>query len=71
MPRLRIVECVPIAALLAVFAALTIRAETVLDYARMAAQGVIAPDAYVAAVMTAVPVPGPNRKPWSPPASGQ
>ena len=71
MPRLRIVECVPIAALLAVFAALTIRAETVLDYARTAAQGVIAPDAYIAAVMTAVPVPGPDRKPRSPPASGQ
>jgi len=61
MQRLRIVECVPIAALLAVFAALTIRAEAIVDFTRAAAQGVIAPADYIAAVLTAVPVPGPKR----------
>jgi multicomponent K+:H+ antiporter subunit D len=61
IPRVRIVESVPIAALLLVFAALTVRAESVLVYARTAAQGVVAPAAYIAAVMTATPVPGPTR----------
>ena len=61
MQRLRIVECVPIAALLVVFAALTIRAEAIVDFTRAAAQGVIAPADYIAAVLTAVPVPGPKR----------
>ena len=61
MPRLRVVEWVPVAALLVVFAALTLRAESVLDYTRAAAQGVMAPAAYIAAVMTATPIPSPAR----------
>ena len=59
-PRLRIIECMPIAALLALCAWLAIRPGPVLDYAQAAAAAVINPVGYVEAVMSATPVPPPS-----------
>lgn len=61
VPHLRIIECLPIAALLAVCAALTIGADPALRYTRAAADGVLDPAPYIEAVMSAMPVPGPTR----------
>ena len=60
-PHLRVIECLPIAALLVVCAALTVLAEPVLVYTQAAAAGVLDPTAYLDAVMSAKPVPGPAR----------
>ncbi len=55
-PRLRVIETVPIAVLLALCALLTIRAEPVMRYAASTAQALHQPAAYVDAVLTARPV---------------
>jgi multicomponent K+:H+ antiporter subunit D len=60
-PRLRVIECAPIAALLIGCAVLTVRAEPMLRYARVTAEGVIVPANYIAAVLAAAPKPGPDR----------
>jgi multicomponent K+:H+ antiporter subunit D len=59
-PRLRIIECVPVAALLALCAWLAIRPGPVLDYTQAAAAAVVNPVGYVEAVMSATPVPPPS-----------
>jgi multicomponent K+:H+ antiporter subunit D len=59
-PRLRIIECAPIAVLLAACAWLAIRPGPVLDYTQAAAAAVINPVGYVEAVMSATPVPPPS-----------
>jgi multicomponent K+:H+ antiporter subunit D len=59
-PRLRVIECLPIAALLVAGAVLTVGAGSALEYAQAAASGVIDPAKYIEAVMSARPVPGPN-----------
>jgi len=58
-PRLRVVECVPIAALIVACAALTARAEPAYRYATDAAQALHQPAGYIDAVMSARPVPPP------------
>ena len=58
-PRLRVVECVPIAALIVACAVLTVRAEPAYRYATEAAQALHQPAGYIAAVMSARPVPPP------------
>jgi len=40
-----------------------VRAEPMLRYARVTAEGVIAPANYITAVLAATPKPGPNRAP--------
>jgi len=57
-PRLRLIECLPIAALIVVCALCVLRAGPVLDYARAAADGLHRPSGYIDAIMTARPVPG-------------
>ena len=58
-PRLRVVECVPIAALLVACAALTVGAEPAYRYALATAQALHRPSGYIDAVMSARPVPPP------------
>jgi multicomponent K+:H+ antiporter subunit D len=60
-PRPRIIECLPIAALLLACTALAIEAGPVLRYTRAAADGVLDPAPYIGAIMSATPVPGPAR----------
>jgi multicomponent K+:H+ antiporter subunit D len=60
-PRLRVIECLPIAALLIAGAALTIGAGPTLRYANAAASGLLAPERYIEAVFSAMPVPGAAR----------
>lgn len=60
-PRLRAIECVPIAALLLVAAALTVHPDPVLRYTRAAAASLLNPAQYIHAVMSATPVPAPVR----------
>jgi multicomponent K+:H+ antiporter subunit D len=62
-PRLRMIEGLPIAALLLIGAGLAIFADPVLRYARVTAEGLLEPALYVDAVMSARPVPGPARHP--------
>ena len=61
-PRLRIVECAPIAALLLVCTLLVVRAEPLMRYAGAAAEALHRPAQYVDAVMEARPLPGPTRE---------
>ncbi len=61
-PRLRVVECVPIAALVVACAVLTIRAEPAYRYAMDAAQALHQPGGYIDAVMSARPVPPPSAR---------
>lgn len=56
-PRLRVIETLPIAGLLAASLAMVLQAETVLSYTRAAAQALHAPGLYIDAVMSAQPVP--------------
>jgi multicomponent K+:H+ antiporter subunit D len=56
-PRLRVVETLPIASLLAVALAMVLQAEPVLGYTRAAAKALHEPDLYIKAVMGAQPVP--------------
>ncbi len=55
-PRLRVIETLPIAGLLALALAMVLQAEAVLGYARAAAEALHAPDLYIQAVMRAQPV---------------
>lgn len=57
-PRLRLIECVPIAALIATCALCVLHAGPVLNYARAAADGLHQPSGYIGAIMSASPVPG-------------
>lgn len=56
-PRLRVIETLPIAGLLAASLAMVLQAEAVLSYTRAAAQALHAPGLYIDAVMSAHPVP--------------
>ncbi|MEO8626496.1 MAG: monovalent cation/H+ antiporter subunit D [Betaproteobacteria bacterium] len=58
-PRLSIVECLPIVALLVACALLTIRADPVMRYAQATADALQQPSHYIDAVMSARPVPNP------------
>lgn len=60
-PRLKVAEGVPILALLLACAWLTVRAEPVLRYTRATAEALYAPTAYIDAVLSMKPVPGPTR----------
>jgi len=55
-PRLRLIETVPIAVLLALCAVLTVRAEPVMRYVSYTAQALHQPAAYIDAVLRATPV---------------
>ena len=57
-PRLRVIECVPIALLLAMCGALAVFADPVLRYTRDAAHELVDPARYIDAVMSAPVVPG-------------
>jgi multicomponent K+:H+ antiporter subunit D len=61
-PRLRIIECLPIAALLLACALLTVRAEPMLRYAQSAADALHQPAQYIRVVLSAQPVPNPPAK---------
>ena len=56
-PRLRVVETLPIAALLAAALAMVLQAEAVLGYTRAAAEALHTPGLYINAVMGAQPIP--------------
>jgi multicomponent K+:H+ antiporter subunit D len=60
-PRLRIIECAPIAALLLICAALVVQAEAALAYTRAAAQALHEPARYIDAVLATRARPGPTR----------
>jgi multicomponent K+:H+ antiporter subunit D len=61
VPRLRVIEFAPVAALLLAAVALTVRPDPLLRYSNAAAAGLLQPAAYIDAVMMATPVPGPVR----------
>ena len=63
VPRLRIIECAPITALLLICAVLVVQAEPMLRYTRDTARALHDPARYVDAVMSARPHPGPARNP--------
>jgi multicomponent K+:H+ antiporter subunit D len=58
VPRLRAIECAPIAGLLVAFALLVVSADGVLRYTTAAAEAVLRPAPYIDSVMSAVQVPG-------------
>ncbi|HSJ99556.1 MAG TPA: monovalent cation/H+ antiporter subunit D, partial [Myxococcota bacterium] len=60
-PRLRVIEGLPIVALLAGCVALAWHGEAALGYTRAVAESLHRPGAYIDAVMSARPVPGPTR----------
>jgi multicomponent K+:H+ antiporter subunit D len=60
-PKLRIIECIPIVALLAACGLLTVGAGSALGYAQAAAAALHQPSGYIEAVMAARPVPNPPR----------
>ncbi len=60
-PALRVGECVPVAWLLSCTIALTVFAGPVSRYTEAAATSLLKPAAYLDAVMSATPVPGPSR----------
>lgn len=55
-PRLRVIETLPIAALMAAAVALVLNAQPVLEHARTSAEALHAPERYIKAVMSARPV---------------
>ena len=57
VPRLRVVECLPIVVLLGACLMLTVRAGPVMRYAQAAAEALHHPAQYIEAVMSAKPVP--------------
>jgi multicomponent K+:H+ antiporter subunit D len=61
-PRLNVAEGVPVLALLLACAWLTVRAEPVLRYTSAAAEALHAPAAYIDAVLSTKPVPGPTQQ---------
>jgi multicomponent K+:H+ antiporter subunit D len=60
-PRVQVVEGAPVLALLLGCAWLTVRAETVMRYTRATVDALYAPTAYIDAVLSTRPVPGPTR----------
>jgi multicomponent K+:H+ antiporter subunit D len=60
-PPLKVVEGAPVLALLLASAWLTVHAEPVLRYTRATASAIHSPTAYIDAVMSTRPVPGPTR----------
>ena len=60
-PRLNVAEGLPVLALLLACAWLTVRAEPVLRYTSATAEALHAPAAYIEAVLSTKPVPGPTR----------
>lgn len=62
-PRLRAIECVPIAALLLIAAMLTVRAEPLLRFTQETATSLLNPTQYIDTVMRATPVTGSVRMP--------
>jgi len=62
-PRLRAIECIPIAALLVACVGLAVLADSVLAYANAAADGVLRPRPYIESVMSATPVPASGTRP--------
>ncbi len=60
-PRVKLAEGAPVLALLLACAWLTVRAEPVLRYTRATAEALHAPTAYIEAVLSTKPVPGPTR----------
>jgi multicomponent K+:H+ antiporter subunit D len=67
VPSLRVIEVVPIAGLLAVALALVVGAGPALHYANATAQGLLAPQPYLDAILSATPRPGPTRLAPAPP----
>lgn len=62
-PRLRVIECLPLALLLLACVWLVLRADVALRYARAAADVLHRPQLYIGAVMSARPVPAPETRP--------
>jgi multicomponent K+:H+ antiporter subunit D len=60
-PHVQVVEVVPIIGLILACAWLTLRAEPVMRYSNAAAEALHAPTAYIAAVLSTKPIPGPTR----------
>lgn len=58
-PRLRVIECLPVAALLFACTLLVVQADAVLRYTRAAATALHAPQHYIDAVLATRPRPGP------------
>jgi multicomponent K+:H+ antiporter subunit D len=70
-PVLRVVEYLPIAALVALCVALTLQAEAVMQYTRATAAALYQPQHYMDAVLSARPLPTPtNIERLSPPSQG-
>ena len=61
-PHMNVAEAVPVLALILTCAWLTVRAEPVLRYTSAAAKALHAPAAYIDAVLSTKPVPGPTRR---------
>jgi multicomponent K+:H+ antiporter subunit D len=59
-PRLRVIECIPVALLLLACGVLAVCADPALRYARAAAKDLVDPARYMDAVMSASTVPGPS-----------
>ncbi len=57
VPRLRIIECLPVAGLIGVCIAITVRADPVMNYMRAAAEALHQPGQYISTVMSTRPVP--------------
>lgn len=62
-PRLRIIECLPIAVMLIGCCVLAVRGDHLVRYGRLTADALINPTPYIKAVMTARTVPSPARTP--------
>jgi multicomponent K+:H+ antiporter subunit D len=62
-PRLRAIECVPIAALLVGCVGLAVLADPLLAYAKATADGVLRPRPYIESVMSTTPVRAPGTRP--------
>jgi len=60
-PRLRVVETLPIAALLLASVAIVVQAQAVLDYARATADALHQPARYIDAVLSQRPLPQPSQ----------
>ncbi|CAN7229028.1 monovalent cation/H+ antiporter subunit D [Rhizobacter sp. LjRoot28] len=60
-PRLRVIECLPIALLVIACGGLVVKGDAAVRYGRATAEALVAPTAYIGAVMTARPVPPPPK----------
>jgi len=66
-PRLRVIECLPIVALLAACATLAVLAQPVLRYTAATAAALHQPAPYIEAVLSARPLPSPSSRPSAKP----